>query len=253
MENRITVNCDIGERGPEHPVDLTLMSCIDIANIACGGHAGDRCTAARFRNLADEHGVTITAHLSYPDPENFGRVSMVLSDADLVHALDRQLQVLPDANLVKFHGALYNDSCGDSALAELLAFWLHDRGISGVLTLPDSALAHACRPRSIQVLDEAFAERRYCYDPIADRLLLASRHMEGATIEDLDEAVLQAERMIRHGTVYAFPFPEYGGSGQCPALGDARLVRARFATICVHSDSPIALPLARKLREVLRS
>lgn len=37
----LKINCDMGERGQAHPVDDQLMAMIDIANIACGGHAGD--------------------------------------------------------------------------------------------------------------------------------------------------------------------------------------------------------------------
>ncbi len=37
----ISINCDIGERGPDHPVDIELMSYIQIINLACGSHAGD--------------------------------------------------------------------------------------------------------------------------------------------------------------------------------------------------------------------
>ena len=36
------INCDIGERGVAHSIDDKLMSMIDIANIACGGHAGNK-------------------------------------------------------------------------------------------------------------------------------------------------------------------------------------------------------------------
>ena len=73
------VNCDIGERGADHPVDRQLMELIDIANIACGGHAGDETSIHAFCQLAEQHGVTVTAHLSYPDRENFGRRSLDIS------------------------------------------------------------------------------------------------------------------------------------------------------------------------------
>ena len=38
----LLVNCDLGERGIAHPIDDQLIKYIDIANIACGGHAGDQ-------------------------------------------------------------------------------------------------------------------------------------------------------------------------------------------------------------------
>ena len=60
------INCDIGERGIGHNIDDTLMSMIDIANIACGGHAGDVKSVEYYRKLAKQNGVKVTAHLSYP-------------------------------------------------------------------------------------------------------------------------------------------------------------------------------------------
>ena len=37
---RLSLNVDLGERGVGHPVDLTLLERADLANVACGGHAG---------------------------------------------------------------------------------------------------------------------------------------------------------------------------------------------------------------------
>ena len=61
------INCDIGERGADHPQDRELMAYIHIANIACGGHAGDETSIEAFRALAEKHEVEVSAHLSYPD------------------------------------------------------------------------------------------------------------------------------------------------------------------------------------------
>ena len=58
------INCDIGERGADHPVDRQLMELIDIANIACGGHAGDDASIPFFCELAKKRKLIITAHLS---------------------------------------------------------------------------------------------------------------------------------------------------------------------------------------------
>ena len=115
------INCDIGEQGPLHEGDRALMEFIHIANIACDGHAGDKESVAAFRALAEQRGVRIAAHLSYPDKPNFGRASMEISDEDLLAALDAQLALLPGVKLVKFHGALYNRACRDASLAGLLA------------------------------------------------------------------------------------------------------------------------------------
>ena len=52
------------------------METIHIANLACGGHAGDAETVGVFRTLAEKNRVAVSAHLSYPDTEHFGRISM---------------------------------------------------------------------------------------------------------------------------------------------------------------------------------
>ena len=82
------INCDIGERGSQHPTDLELMNHIGMANIACGGHAGDEESIAVFSRIAKEKGLQIAAHLAYPDRLNFGRVSMTIAVKELLAGLD---------------------------------------------------------------------------------------------------------------------------------------------------------------------
>jgi len=82
------INCDIGERGPGHATDRKLMEVIHIASLACGGHAGDSGSVKAFSALAEENGVELAAHLSYPDRENFGRRPMRLPASALLAALE---------------------------------------------------------------------------------------------------------------------------------------------------------------------
>jgi UPF0271 protein len=242
--NRILLNADVGERGPDHPADLELMRWLDIANIACGGHAGDAESVAVFTALARKHGVLAAAHLSYPDRANFGRVSCRLSVKALRGALDAQRALLPEAALVKFHGALYNDSCADKTLAGQLVEWLRDRGISRVITFADSELAELCRGSGIAVLAEAFAERRYVCSSPQGRLALMNRSLPEASITDLAEAIEQARALIQEQTVRAF-VEEKGRAGAW------RRMRVKVATLCVHSDSPISPALARGIARLL--
>ena len=110
----MVVNCDIGERGVNHPTDLKLMTLISTANIACGGHAGDRESVDAFCALADKNNVTVSAHLSYPDKENFGRISMKIDPERLADSLSEQYELMPPAvKRIKFHGALYNDAVAE--------------------------------------------------------------------------------------------------------------------------------------------
>jgi len=90
------------------------------------------------------------------------------------------------------------------------------------------------------VLREAFLDRRYAYDEAAGHLRLMSRAAHNATITDLAEALAQADEIIGRGRVNV--------SGD-PAAPVWKPIKAD--TVCIHSDSPIALELARKLRAQL--
>ncbi len=236
----ININCDIGERGADHPVDLQLMTLIQIANVACGGHAGDRESVAAFRKLADRNGVKVAAHLSYPDRENFGRKSMEISPENLQAALDNQYRLMQDVKTVKFHGALYNDSCVNDQLALTLIEWLLRKGITEVITPFDSLLATGCQKNHIPVMAEAFAERRYAWSAETGRLSLVNRKYDYASIHDCDEAVRHAVDIIKNRQVNA-TFENDAGEPRW------KIVPIQAETICIHSDSVIALELAQKL------
>lgn len=236
------INCDIGERGPHHEVDLKLMDYIHIANIACGGHAGDRESISVFRQLADKNGVEIAGHLGYPDRENFGRVSLDLPSGQLLDALNEQYDHIPDIKMIKFHGALYNDSCADPELAATLAGWLKENGITRIITGFKSELAKACSPYAIRILREAFAERRYAWSTTTGQLSLVKRGHPEACITDCGEAVNQTLSIVQQQQVSAFVDIE-------SESGEQRLIPLKADTICIHSDSVISLELAEKLAE----
>ena len=234
------INCDIGERGPGHAVDRRLMEVVHIANLACGGHAGDRASVQAFRALAEEHGVELAAHLSYPDRPNFGRRVLAMPLPALLASLDEQLALLPSPKRVKFHGALYNESCRSRELAAALGEWLVRSGIREILAPDDAAIAGEARRRGIAVLREAFAERRYEYDEGGRRLCLVDRSQAHASISDLESALAQAAEIVARRRVNVRHQP-----GSRPRW---RSIAAD--TICIHSDSPIALELAVGLRRL---
>ena len=79
------LNCDLGESygAWTMPVDEQIMVHIDMANIACGFHAGDPLTLQKAIGLAIEHNVAIGAHPAYPDLAGFGRPKLVHSCGQL--------------------------------------------------------------------------------------------------------------------------------------------------------------------------
>lgn len=225
------LNCDMGERGTDHAGDRNLMSYIDLANLACGGHAGDADSVAFFRALAERQGVEISAHLSYPDRASFGRVSMDLHPHSLSASLEDQIALLPGVTTVKFHGALYNDSCSDPELAARLAEWLADHSVTTVLCPPGSAMEQAARSRRIGILAEAFIDRRYVSAQGSIPKLVPRSDPEACHF-DLESARTQARELMRRGGVTC-------------VTGEFRALKAD--TLCIHSDSELSLELAKAL------
>lgn len=239
----IKINCDLGERGLDHPVDKELMHHIQIANIACGGHAGDVKSVSNFRKLAEQQNVMVTAHLSYPDRQNFGRKRIDIGSTALLASLDDQMQLVQDIKAVKFHGALYNDSVIDRQLAVLLAQWAGERQIEVILAPADSAIAEACTARQIGIMPEAFAERRYTLDTLSGRLCLVNRNKPYASIPDTHEAVAQTRKIATEQKVKIV----VGEKSGAPQMTDHAITAE---TICIHSDAPIALTLARAIKTI---
>ena len=230
------LNCDIGERGENHPVDVALMSEIGLANLACGGHAGDAGSVRAFRERAQDLGVVVSAHLSYPDRKHFGRISMNLSGRDLERALERQWELLPDVSVVKLHGALYNDASTQPERANEIAAWLVAHHVEQVLCPPGSEMERAVTREGMKVCTEAFVERRYARDA-EGRVVLLARSDPRASIQILDEAVDQARSLIKKGGVVDM---------------EGNVIPLEAETLCIHSDSPLALPLARKVKTLLK-
>ena len=112
------LNADVGESFGVWSMgnDAALMQHIDMANVACGGHASDPLTMRATVRLAKQCGVVVGAHPSYPDLLGFGRrpLSMPHPEAAL-HMIAQvgALQAIASAegiqvDYVKPHGALYN-------------------------------------------------------------------------------------------------------------------------------------------------
>ena len=120
------LNCDLGESfgAWKMGLDDCVMPHIDMANIACGFHAGDSDVIASTLALAKQNTVEIGAHPSYPDKQGFGRRSMTLTAQELSNCLHYQIAAIEGMaklqgltlSYVKPHGALYNDMMKDENL-----------------------------------------------------------------------------------------------------------------------------------------
>jgi UPF0271 protein len=239
MDNalRIDLNCDLGEGAGN---DEALMPLITSANIACGAHAGDEQTMRATVRLAIRHGVAIGAHPGFADHEHFGRRELALAPAEIVTLVRGQVETLRKiareegavVGHVKPHGALYNVSAREPAVAAAIAEAVAsvDAGLA-LFGLAGSVSLAAGRARGLRVVAEVFADRTYQADGS-----LTPRGRADALIEDPATAVNQVLRMIRERTVRAI---------------DGTDVAITADTVCLHGDGAEAVTFALGLREAL--
>ncbi|NND98270.1 MAG: hypothetical protein HKN47_13170 [Pirellulaceae bacterium] len=226
------INVDAGEGSPGSQVDLELLENVDAVNIALGAHAGNPTWSRELAARAVASGKRVHLHPGYPDREGFGRRSMQISWSELSDSLSVQRDVLPDVATCKFHGAIYHQAGNDRAMADQLTQWCIDHNISEILTPDASELALSAKSRGINVLREAFVDRRY---RLADgRLQLQPRSEPGAIIDDVESAIAQAERIILQQEV---------------ELVDHSVHPISCDTLCLHGDALHAVELSKALRD----
>ena len=127
----ININCDLGEKSVHHSNrnDPDLLAIVNSASVACGYHAGDDQTMSEVVQISKKNGVSIGAHPSFKDLENFGRKRMNLSESEIRNLIIEQFEVLQkiaenhgeQVTHIKPHGALNNMACEDLELSKILA------------------------------------------------------------------------------------------------------------------------------------
>lgn len=230
----VDLNADLGEGCGS---DAALLQLVSSANIACGFHAGDAQTMLACVREALKNGVSIGAHPSFPDRENFGRTAMTLPPETVYAQLLYQIGGLAaivraeggQLRHVKPHGMLYNQAAKDRDLADAIA-----RAISTIdpdlilVGLAGSELIRAGTRYGLITREEVFADRGYQADGS-----LVPRTQAGALIADEDQALAQTLEMIQRGRVKSI-------------TGEWTTVHAQ--TVCIHGDGEHALAFARRLR-----
>ncbi|RKR13217.1 UPF0271 protein [Maribacter vaceletii] len=233
----IDVNCDVGE-GIANESDLFPF--ISSCNIACGGHYGTKETMKATVDLAITYGVKIGVHPSYPDKENFGRVSIDISKNAFVNSIKKQIRDFVDVlnekkavlHHIKPHGALYNDLVKDKGLAIAFLESILAYKEKVVLYSPyKSIIAKEANKQGFMVKYEAFADRNYNSD-----LSLVSRKSKQALIESPQEVLEHIKVMVEQEKVKN-------------VLGVLEPIKA--STFCVHGDCANALDILTYLSKEL--
>tara|TARA_B100000579_G_scaffold389622_1_gene363566 strand:- start:1061 stop:1834 length:774 start_codon:yes stop_codon:yes gene_type:complete len=236
----ININCDLGEKSKHHSNihDPDLLEIVNSANIACGYHAGDNQSMNEVIIISKKNGVSIGAHPSFKDLENFGRKRMNLSSLEIRKIIIDQYKILQtiasehDENVthIKPHGALNNMACEDIELAMILAKTIKEINKDLIYLVPTgSKMEEAAKKLDMKIACEIFADRNY-----EDDGNLVSRKKKNALITDPDEAKKHVLKMVKNQAINCF---------------SGKQIPCEIDSVCIHGDNKSSLATAKSIRD----
>ena len=238
----ININCDLGEKSKHHSniYDPDLLEIVNSANVACGYHAGDSQTMNEVVQISKKNGVSIGAHPSFNDPENFGRQRINLTPKEVRQLIIDQYEILQkiaqdhgeNVTHIKPHGALNNMACEDIDLATTLAESI--KGISKdliYLVPTGSKMEVAAKKLNMRIACEIFADRNY-----EDDGNLVSRKKSNALITDPEEAKKHVLSMVKNQSL------------NCHS---GKQIPCEIDSVCIHGDNLSSLETAKLIKKNL--
>ncbi len=238
----ININCDLGEKSKHHSnkYDPDLLKIVNSANVACGYHAGDEETMNQVIEISKKNGVSIGAHPSFNDPENFGRERMNLSSSEIEQLIINQYEILQKIALqheetvthIKPHGALNNMACEDIELATTLAKTIKTISKDLIYLVPTgSKMQEAAKRLDMKIACEIFADRNY-----EDNGNLVSRKKPHAIITDPEQAKKHVLKMVQTQSL------------NCHS---GKQIPCEIDSVCIHGDNLSSLATAKSIRKNL--
>ena len=220
--------------------DFALLDIIKSANIACGFHAGDPTIMHRVVKQANQIGVSIGAHPSFNDPENFGRKRINLSSLDVKKLIIDQYEILQNfaqeqnekVTHIKPHGALNNMACEDLELATTLANTIYGIDKDIIYLVPTgSKMEIAAKKLNMKIACEIFADRNY-----EDDGNLISRSKPNALIVDPEVAKKHVTNMVKNQSLNCL---------------SGKQISCEIDSICIHGDNINSLNIANSIKNNL--
>ncbi|WP_440937548.1 5-oxoprolinase subunit PxpA [Candidatus Pelagibacter sp.] len=238
----ININCDLGEKSKLHSNknDPALLKIVNSANVACGYHAGDEETMREVIKISKNRGVSIGAHPSFNDPDNFGRERMNLSENEIRKLIIDQYEILQkiaqenneNVTHMKPHGALNNMACEDIELATILAKVIYEIDKDLIYLVPTgSKMEKAAKSLNMKIACEIFADRNY-----EDDGNLVSRKKPHALITDPEKAKKHVLSMVQNQAI------------NCHS---GKQIPCEIDSVCIHGDNESSLATAKSIRDNL--
>ena len=238
----ININCDLGEKSKHHSIenDPALLNIVNSANVACGFHAGDDATMRMVIKTSKENGVSIGAHPSFNDPENFGRKRINLNSSGIKKLIIDQYEILQNfaqeqnenVTHIKPHGALNNMACEDSELATTLANTIYKINKDIIYLVPTgSKMEIAAKRLNMKIACEVFADRNY-----EDNGNLISRSNSNALITDPKIAQEHVLHMVLNKSLNCL---------------SGKQIACEIDSVCIHGDNMNSLIIAKLIKQKL--
>ena len=238
----ININCDLGEKSKHHSNenDPALLEIVNSANVACGYHAGDEDTMREVIKISKNRGVSIGAHPSFNDPDNFGRERINLSENEIRKLIIDQYEILQkiaqenneSVTHMKPHGALNNMACEDIELATILAKVIYEIDKDLIYLVPTgSKMEIAAKKLNMKIACEIFADRNY-----EDDGNLVSRKKPHALIIDPEQAKKHVLNMVKNQAI------------NCHS---GKQISCEIDSVCIHGDNASSLATAKSIRDNL--
>tara|TARA_B100001971_G_scaffold185185_1_gene184314 strand:+ start:186 stop:959 length:774 start_codon:yes stop_codon:yes gene_type:complete len=240
----ININCDLGEKSKFHSIenDPELLNIVNSANIACGYHAGDEETMNMVIKISKSNGVSIGAHPSFKDRENFGRKKINLNSSEIIKLITDQYEILQkisqkhgeNVTHIKPHGALNNMACEDFELANTIAKTINNIDKNIIFLVPTgSQMEIAAKKLNMKIACEIFADRNY-----EDDGNLVSRSKDHALITDPNMAKKHVLSMVKNQALNCF---------------SGKQIPCEIDSVCIHGDNESSLATAKSIKENLVS
>ena len=238
----ININCDLGESSKfcSTENDLLLLEIVNSANIACGYHAGDKPTMEQTVKISEKNAVSIGAHPSFNDRENFGRKRINLPSNEITKLIIDQINILSEitgrfgmkVTHVKPHGALNNMACEDYDLAKVISESILKVNKDLIFLVPTgSQMEKAGKKLGMKIAVEIFADRNY-----EDNGNLVSRSKSNAMITDPEIAKKHVVKMVKNQALNCY---------------SGKQIPCEIDSVCLHGDGKSAVKTAKQIKEGL--
>ena len=184
-----------------------------------------------------KNGVSIGAHPSFNDPENFGRERMNLNNSEIKKLIYDQYDILQKISIqhgqnvthIKPHGALNNMACEDIELATILAVSINEISKDLIYLVPTgSKMEIAAKKLNMKIACEIFADRNY-----EDDGNLVSRKKPHALITNPEEAKKHVLNMVKN---------------QALNCHSGKQIPCEIDSVCIHGDNLSSLATAKSIK-----